>query len=48
MIDNKNNSLKSINPINKLFNSIDNLLIEGREQRLKSKLANSGTFDAYF
>jgi len=39
MIDNKNNSSKGIGLINKLFNSIDNLLIEGREQRLKLKLS---------
>ena len=39
MIDNKNNSSKGIGPFNKLFNSIDNLLIEGREQRLKLKLS---------
>lgn len=38
MIDNKNNSSKGMGPFNKLFNSIDNLLIEGREQRLKIKL----------
>lgn len=38
MSDNKNNSPKSIGPINKLINSIDNLLIEEREQRLKLKL----------
>ena len=39
MIDNKNNSKKGIGPFNKLFNSIDNLLIEEREQRLKLRLA---------
>ena len=39
MIDNKNNSKKGIGPFNKLFNSIDNLLIEEREQRLKLKLS---------
>ena len=39
MIDNKNNSTKSISPFNKLFNSIDNLLIEEKEERLKLKLA---------
>lgn len=39
MIDNKSNSKKGIGPFNKLFNSIDNLLIEEREQRLKLKLA---------
>lgn len=38
MITNKENSKKNISPINRLFNSIDNLLIEEREQRLKSKL----------
>jgi hypothetical protein len=39
LIDNKSNSKKGIGPFNKLFNSIDNLLIEEREQRLKLKLA---------
>ena len=39
MIDNKNNSTKSISAFNKLFNSIDNLLIEEKEERLKLKLA---------
>ena len=39
MIDNKNNSPKRTGPLNKLFNSIDNLLIEEKEQRLKLKLA---------
>lgn len=39
MIDNKSNSPKGIGPFNKLFNSIDNLLIEEREQRLKIKLS---------
>ena len=39
MIDNKSNSKKGIGPFNKLFNSIDNLLIEEKEQRLKLKLA---------
>ena len=39
MIDNKNNSTKGTSPFNKLFNSIDNLLIEEKEQRLKLKLA---------
>ena len=39
MIDNKSNSKKGIGAFNKLFNSIDNLLIEEREQRLKLKLA---------
>lgn len=38
MTDNKNNSKKSVGTFNKLFNSIDNLLVEGREQRLKLKL----------
>ncbi|OOM16719.1 hypothetical protein [Clostridium saccharobutylicum] len=38
MITNKENSKKNISAINRLFNSIDNLLIEEREQRLKSKL----------
>ncbi len=38
MIDNKNNSKKSRGTFNKLFNSIDNLLIEEREQKLKLKL----------
>jgi len=39
MIDNKNNSKKSIVTCNKLFNSIDNLLAEENEQKLKLKLA---------
>lgn len=39
MIDNKDNSTKGISTFNKLFNSIDNLLIEEKEQRLKLKLA---------
>lgn len=34
----KNNYKKGESPINKLFSSIDNLLIEEREQRLKVKL----------
>ena len=38
MSDDKNNFKKYVGPINKLFNSIDNLLIEEREQRLKVKL----------
>jgi len=36
--DNKDNYKKGVSPINKLFNSIDNLLIEEREQRLKIRL----------
>ena len=39
MIDNKNNSKKSTGPFNKFFDSIDNLLIEEREQKLKLKLS---------
>lgn len=38
MADSKNNSKKSMCTFNRLFNSIDNLLIEEREQRLKIKL----------
>jgi hypothetical protein len=38
MIDNKNNSKKNMGTFNKLFNSIDNLLIEEKEQKLKLKL----------
>jgi len=39
VIDNKNNSPKRTGPLNKLFNSIDNLLIEEREQKFKLKLS---------
>ncbi|WP_315069086.1 hypothetical protein [uncultured Clostridium sp.] len=39
MNENKNNSQKGMNPLNKLFSSIDNLLNEEREQKLKLKLA---------
>ena len=39
MIDNESNVAKSSGPFDKLFNSIDNLLIEEKEQRLKIKLA---------
>ena len=39
MSNNKNNSEKGVGTFNKLFNSIDNLLIEGKEQKLKLKLA---------
>lgn len=39
MIDNESNVAKSSGLFDKLFNSIDNLLIEGREQRLKLKLS---------
>lgn len=38
MNENKNNSQKGMNPFNKLFSSIDNLLSEEREQKLKLKL----------
>lgn len=38
MSNNKNNSQKGISPFNKLLNSLDNLLTEEREQRLKLKL----------
>lgn len=38
MADNKNNSKKGICAFNKLFNSIDNLLVEEKEQKLKLKL----------
>ncbi|MFL0251915.1 hypothetical protein ACJDT4_15965 [Clostridium neuense] len=38
MTDNKNNSKKSVRTFNKLFASIDNLLVEEKEQRLKLKL----------
>lgn len=38
MVDNKSSSKKGISPFSKLFNSIDNLLTEEKEQRLKSKL----------
>ncbi|MCD2345667.1 hypothetical protein [Clostridium guangxiense] len=38
MTDNKSDSKKSICAFNKLFDSIDNLLVEEREQRLKLKL----------
>lgn len=38
MTDNKNNSKKSVHTFNKLFASIDNLLVEEKEQRLKLKL----------
>lgn len=38
MVDNKNNSKKSIGTFNKLFSSIDNLLNEEKEQKLKLKL----------
>jgi hypothetical protein len=38
MIDNKNNSKKSIGTFNRVLNSIDNLLIEEKEQKLKLKL----------
>lgn len=34
----ENSSAKSTNPFNKLFSSIDNLLMEEKEQKLKSKL----------
>lgn len=40
MSDKENNSTKKVHTLNKLFNSIDNLLIEEKEQRLKVKLAN--------
>jgi hypothetical protein len=36
--DNKDNSQKNTSPFNKLFRSIDNLLTEEREQKLKLKL----------
>jgi hypothetical protein len=36
--DNKNNSKKNVGTFNKLFDSIDNLLVVEREQRLKLKL----------
>ena len=39
MIDNESNVAKSSGPFDKLFNSIDNLLTEEKEQRLKIKLA---------
>ena len=39
MIDNESNVAKSSGPFDKLFNSIDNLLIEEKEQRLKIKIA---------
>lgn len=38
MRDNKTNSKKGICAFNKLFNSIDNLLVEEKEQKLKLKL----------
>lgn|GEM_PF-1179068 len=38
MTDNKNNSKKNVGTFNKLFDSIDNLLVVEREQRLKLKL----------
>lgn len=38
MTDNKTNSKKGICAFNKLFNSIDNLLVEEKEQKLKLKL----------
>lgn len=39
MIDNKDNSKKSMRKFDKLFDSLDTLLAEEREQRLKLKLA---------
>jgi len=39
VIDNESNVAKSSGPFGKLFNSIDNLLIEEKEQRLKIKIA---------
>jgi len=39
VIDNESNVAKSSGPFDKLFNSIDNLLIEEKEQRLKIKIA---------
>ena len=39
MIDNESNVAKSSGLFDKLFNSIDNLLIEEKEQRLKIKIA---------
>ncbi|EHI96766.1 hypothetical protein CDLVIII_0023 [Clostridium sp. DL-VIII] len=39
MNDNENNSKKSIVAVDKLFYSIDNLLIEEKEQKLKLRLA---------
>ncbi|MDT8715108.1 hypothetical protein IAI10_00240 [Clostridium sp. 19966] len=39
MSDNKNKSSKVLNPFDKLIKSIDNLLIEGKEQKLKLKLS---------
>lgn len=38
MVDNKSSFKKGLSPFNKLFNSIDNLLTEEKEQRLKLKL----------
>lgn len=38
MADSKSNSKKSMCTFNRLFNSIDNLLVEEREQRLKLKI----------
>lgn len=38
MADNKTNSKKGIYAFNRLFNSIDNLLVEEKEQKLKLKL----------
>ncbi|WP_291649296.1 hypothetical protein [Clostridium sp.] len=35
-----NNSQKNTSKISKLFSSIDNFLIEGKEQKLKAKLGN--------